>query len=216
MKNGLAFVLAAMALGACDGGAEFDLVNTGDPELDALVVVGQSVINAFEGFEATDTFSPYAGRPEGGELVYSGVALYGEGTIDGMDEETLTYAAIGSFVATASFNGVETVSGTADNFFEISNVEAGNADDPSLADIRTSGPIDGSFDVELNIQQDGNLTTAFGNLNGSLTKSDGTSVDFLNADAVGAFLGDEFEVLEVIGGVETDTTFQGLTAIGVN
>lgn len=216
MKNRLTFVVAAMALSACDGGSDLDLVNTGDPELDALVVVGQSVINAFDGFEATDTFSPYAGRPEDGDLVYTGVALYGEGTIDDMDQETLTYAAMGAFVATASFDGAETVSGTVDNLFEVSNVEAANAENPSLANIQTTGPIEGSFAVELNIQQDGLLTIANGNWNGSLTKADGTSAGFLNADAAGAFLGDEFEVLEVTGGVVTDTTFQGITAIGVN
>ncbi len=223
MRNTIALVLAVTTLAACGGSGGSDglggdvVIDTGDPALDALVVTGQSALDEYNELDEADNYTSYAALPPMGNLDYSGIAIYAEGTGDAsMDLETLTYGAIGSLTATASFDGDDVLTATADGFFEISNIaELESNPDAPLSAVRTSGPIDGSFTFTLDILDIGGFAFAEGTVSGSLTKADMSTATLTDAEAFGDFLGSNAEVVDVYGGLDGDDDFQAITGTGV-
>ncbi|MFA8442288.1 hypothetical protein [Yoonia sp.] len=211
---------AVCFLGACmgsDGGAE--RFNTGDAAFDAL---GNRAIDVFDEFEALDSeegFTPFTAvaAEEGGSAIYNGVATVVAGTFDEeTDTETVDYLAVGSFTVTADFGIAQSVTGTADGFFEIANPEVANDENSELTDAVNAGAIEGSFAFDLDIYDLGGDAAADGDVTGSITTLDDTEIALTETTAFGDFYGNDLDALSVDAGTEEEgNRFIEISATGL-
>lgn len=218
MKKCVVPLLSILMLSACGssgGGSDNDDINTGNAEADALVASAENISNRFDFIEETEGETAFAAvGVDGGSAIYNGVAIFVEGTENGADETT-DYLAIGSFEATAEFGVGQSVMGTADGFFEVSNPRVLDNEDGDIEDLRVSGPISGSFTFDLDITSDDGFAIAGGVVNGSLTKMDTSQEVFVDVDASGEFYGDELDAIEVNAGIFDGDNFTILGAEGL-
>lgn len=157
---------------------------------DRVEEFGLLAINSPENFEPTDV----ASLPAAGTVSYSGIAIINENDLSS-GFATENFSTVGEVNLTADFAGLNSVNGTASNFFEITS-PAGtpivDADGVSVA---------GSLNIALDeTSLDSGLLA--GSIDGSIGRAAGGSVD-INMDALGTFVGDGGSGI-TIGGGEAD------------
>lgn len=212
-------MLTAVALLACGcGGSNGGGVDTGDPQLDALISAAQADIDAYEAIFDSEGYTPFSEvGNQSGSVSYDGIAVVLEGQVTGGNNptEVTEYAAIGSFDVTVDFGMAQSATGRAFDFFELTNPELLDNVDADIEDTRTSGPVAGEFNFVWDIEEDSfNEAVLAGTVTGSLTKQAGGQVGLTGTPADGFFVGNDFDAIEVSASDFQDPEFTDIVAFG--
>lgn len=212
MKTTLVLLTAVSVLAAC-GGSE-----TGaNADFDALVASASNTFDRVDAIFVEEGRTPFvAVANDGGFARYNGAVIVSENELV-RGGDGIVFGAVGTLTATADFSDAS-VMATANNFYEIENVEAiGNdVSDTDFTELTTLGSIDGSFEFNFDILSDSDgFAGVFGTVTGDLTKMDDSTLVLTGARAEGGFVGDNLDGLLVIGGGVTGDTFTTVGGLGL-
>ncbi|WP_322896081.1 MULTISPECIES: hypothetical protein [unclassified Yoonia] len=209
MKLNLLLSCGAISmLSACGGSSSGGVSNSdGGP---SVVTLGQLIdrAEAFENAIGTTNIdqlgepTAFASLPASGTANYIGVAVVGLIQDNGEGVDIATFGAVGSTTILANF-GNQTVTGTADNFFQIDNPNVEGFD--GLTGERISGSL------AYNLSGFGQ-NEYIGRFTGSLTP-EGQSALNVDVGGSGAFVGDQGEGFAAEAFEDGNEAFVGILAI---
>ena len=129
-----------------------------------------------------DDETDFEAIPTTGSATYTGVATVSSFAEINDEPDEQDFVALGATTLTADF-GDQSISGSADNFFQIDNVDAENLED------LTGERIDGSLEYEL-VQVEGGINFYEGSVSGSVSPTDAAEID-IDQTFAGFFTGED-------------------------
>lgn len=220
MKITVLTIGSVLLLSACGGS------NDATDQVDTFVNRAEAIQNELEDFGPTTEEELGQLAISTGSVQYTGVSLYGDITVDEVNETITPYAAIGTLTASLDFGASASISATATDFVEINipaelgdlgdfeTLDSFNPEDFDAGDFSAAGEIDGTITFELNLGDgDNEIGAPFdGDMFGRITKLNGDTV-IIDDNGFGLLVGPNAEGI-VVGGGQGDED-GGLLVLGI-